>query len=242
MGGPRNRGDIAEWIIRNARRPVYYSVKNNSRIDRAKMVSAGVLYHLLPSGKALDRDGPWQRISYRNLADNLVSARDFGSDNILAEHEFFRALYDLESRRPEEAKAHFARAAAYASGIREVPNNIGSVLAEHGLPEEAIPYFERPVAIDPTYTTALRNIARVCKGLSKWTKAEAALLKLAEASPADFRVFGELGFLGKRTGRPREEIVRRFKQSLRLNPAQPKIIAELARYHTERSGQPVESP
>lgn len=224
---PEERDVIEEWIIRHARRPVYYTVRKESLVDNAHAVPVGVLYHLLPETKGLDRDTPWSHIHYRNLDETCVAPRDYGADNILADFEFFRALRELEHGNPSAGLERFAQSSTYGWGIKEVQNNIGSALAENGLADEAVAYFRHASQLDPKYTTSRWNAARVLKALQRWEEAESAFEELTRITPADFRVFGEFGFLGLKRGRPAEEVRSRFERSLSLNPHQPQILEVL---------------
>lgn len=233
---PEERRQIEEWIIRHARRPVYYTVKKESPVPNAEMVPVGVLYHLLPDTKQLDPDEVWPKVRYRNLADALPTTDDYGADNVVADYEFFFALHLLQKNREGQALKHFARSAERGQGIKEVFNNIGCALAEYGLADEAVRYYRLACDNDDRYASARWNLARLYKSRQQWRRAEEVFLELARITPKDFRVFGELAFLGLRSGAPIEEVIHRFEESLRLNPSQPQIISELARYYSEPKG------
>ncbi|MCC7293437.1 MAG: DUF2723 domain-containing protein [Phycisphaerales bacterium] len=224
----QDRPLIEEWVIRHARRPVYYTVKTESPVGNARPVPVGLLYHLLPQGKTLQQDSPWAHIQYRNLGASRPCARDFGADNILADYEFFRGLYSLDHEDPTMAMDRFAKACEYGHGIKEVYNNIGCALAERGRGEEAMAYLDRAAALAPGYGVPLWNKLRVLKARKDWAAAETVLLELADATPRDFRVFGELGFIAQLRALPDETVKARFLESLRLNPAQPQVIESLA--------------
>ena len=237
---PEERDAIEEWIIRHARRPVYYTVRKESLVDNADAVPVGVLYHLLPQTKQLDTETPWTRIRYRNLDPQCEAPRDYGADNILADFEFFRGLRQLHQGHESAALERFTQAGAYGWGIKEISNNIGSALAENGLADKSITYFEQASQWDPKYTTSRWNTARVLKALRRWENAENVFEELAEITPNDFRIFGELGFLGLKLDRPKQVVRTRFERSLVLNPYQPQIIEALPLL--EASGEPITNP
>lgn len=231
-GKPKTLADrdrIEEWVIRYAKRPVYYTVNRPSLIPNARMVQTGILYHLLPEGRTIDSEAPWARIHYRNL-DGISAPRDFGADNILADYEFFRGLRELTNNRPVEALDHFARCTTYAAGVKEMFNNIGSALAEFGRQEDAIAYYQRAAGLDPRYAPPRWNLARLHKKRAEFGQAEKAFVELSRAEPKDFRVWGELGFLAARAGRS-EEAVALWQKSLAVNPSQPQIIEQLYHFH-----------
>ncbi|MCG3132474.1 MAG: hypothetical protein FLDDKLPJ_03324 [Phycisphaerae bacterium] len=223
----QEREQIEEWIVRHARRPVYYTVKKDSPVTNARLHPVGLLYHLLPEGKPFDPDSAWDHIHYRNLDLGGGAPRDFGADNILADHEFFRGLNALRLGRSEDARSAFARCVDYGWGVKEIANNVGSALAEAGQVSEAVSYFKIASTIDPEYTTAWWNLARIQKALGDYPGAREAFVRLAELTPADFRVHGELGFLTLLTGGDRRIARGCFEASLRLHPDQPQILKAL---------------
>jgi len=232
-GKPRTLADrdtIEEWLIRHARRPVYYTAKRQSLVPNAHMVHIGVLYHLLPETKTLDTESIWSKYHYRNL-EGLPAPRDFGADNILADWEYFQGLRELESKSRDIALKHFTQSQEYGWGIKELANNIGSALAEHGYTEDALAYYTKASDMDKRYEAPRWNMARLCKSLKQYDKAEKVFEELAAANPDDFRVWGELGFLAAGDGRW-QEAVAHWNASLRLNPDQRQIIEQLHNYYS----------
>ena len=226
---PAQRKAIEKWIIRNMRRPVYYAVKKDPGISEAQAVPVGMLYHLLPEGYELDHRAPWEAINYRNR--RIKAPRDHGADNILADYQYFQAITALRADTPDTALEHFAKCAEHGWGIKEICNNIGSALAEHGLTAEALDYYRRATQIDPRYKAAWWNMARVAKSLQQWDLAEQCFRKLTEIDDQDFRPWGELGFIAKMHAGDTEEAIRCWEQSIKLNPRQPQILTELLAYY-----------
>ncbi len=157
---PADRDQRAAWIIHNARRPVYYTVKSAPFIAGATLVPVGLVYHLLPRGHAVDPAAPWSGIAYRNLT-GTPSVADLGAAHIQSDYYFFRALERLRLGLREAALADFERSAKLLWGVKECPNNIGSALAEHGLAAEAIRFLEQAREMDPHYLTPRRNLVRI---------------------------------------------------------------------------------
>lgn len=148
------------WLILQAHRPVYYTTKAAPPVANASFVPVGLVYHLLPDGVDVDRNGPWQKIHYRNLPTR-PGAWDLGAAHILADYDFFLGLRFLQDGALNLAQEHFARCAKHAHGIKEAFNNIGSALAEQGMSDAAIPYFEQSRAMDRHYLTPRRNLLRI---------------------------------------------------------------------------------
>ncbi len=235
---PDERKEIEKWIISRARRPVYYTVKKDTEISQANLFPVGVLYHLLPEGKPFDQDTSWDFIQYRNVESPTLCKPDYGADNILSDYRFFSALNQIRVGHTTNARLEFERAAEHGRGIPGVYNNIGCAFAEHAFPEEAISYYVRAGEVDPGYVPARWNLARLYKAHKQWAKAEEVFGELAKETPDDYRVFGELGFLGLLRNKPVGLCIGRFEESLRLNPAQPQIIMELANIYAGANANP----
>lgn len=238
-GKPRTmeeRNLIEEWIIRHAKRPVYYTAKKPVLVPNASLVQVGLLYHLLPASKSIERDSVWNHIRYRNL-EGQPAPRDLGADNILADYAFFQGLRALSRGQRDDALQHFGHAAALSEGIREMFNNIGSALAEHGLEDESMEYYLRAARMDPAYEAPRWNLGRMFKHRQEFDDAEKVFMELSQANPEDFRVWGELGFLAARTPDRAELAVSYWHRSIKLNPAQPQILEQLHLYYASGAHQ-----
>lgn len=224
---PKNSIDAPDaWLIKSARRPVYFTTKKKPPVADATFVPAGILYHLLPSGMAFEKPELPPRSDYRNTTEPTVM--DLGAHQILCEYEFFAGLADLEGGRDEAALAHFESAAELGEGIKENSNNIGSALAEFGRDDEAIHFFNMAAQSDSRYTLPRWNLFRLLRRHGQWHEARRRLEEIIQADPDDFRAYGEMGFLLRDHGRNPQEAVRFWQESLRRNPAQPAIIRALS--------------
>lgn len=214
--------DRQEFIIRHARRPVYCTTKTMPPVENADFVPVGVVYHLLPRNKMLDQGKPWEDIHYTNL-ENEPSAQDLGASHILADYYFFTALNELRESQRETALASFRQSAAHARGIKENANNIGSALAEHGLADDAIGYFEDARNLDEYYLTPRRNLVRAYEQQEKWAQVEELLQEIIVITPGDPRPFARLGFLAAEVHCDLDEARRLWGESLRRDPNQSKL-------------------
>ncbi|MCP4249068.1 MAG: DUF2723 domain-containing protein [bacterium] len=215
------------WLIKHARRPVYYTVKKAPPVDNAEFVWAGLVYHLLPDGMAFDDGGLLAACRYRNLDD--PSVQDLGSSHILADHAFFSGLDDLRKDRVDAALSYFDAAARHGRGIKEIFNNIGSALAEHGQADQAIGYLEQAASLDARYTLPRWNLFRLARERERWGRARDRMADIIRVDPADYRAHGEMGFLLDGIFGDTAAAIRHWRQSLRLNADQPQIIAALAK-------------
>jgi hypothetical protein len=214
------------WLIKHARRPVYYAVKQTPPVAGAHFVTAGLLYHLLPDGKPFDADGLLATCTYRNETE--PARIDLGAVHIIVDATFFRGLARLEAGDVEGAELYFSQAAEAGAGIKEVFNNLGSAWAEHGYPNRARPHFESAADLDPRYATPRWNLFRIARAHRDWTAAEQRLRELAAADPDDPRPLNELGRLILAAREDPASAAEFWRASLRRRPDQPAIRRALA--------------
>jgi Flp pilus assembly protein TadD len=209
------------WLLKTARRPAYYTTKKQPPVAAARFVPAGILYHLLPDGYALEDRDLLAGCRYRNLTSPTVI--DFGASNILADYEFFSGLHELQSGRGDAALIHFGRATDYGFGIKELYNNIGSALSEHGRFADAIPYYIEAARLDRRYLLPRRNLVRLYRSTGRLTEARAELERTTTLFPEDPRAFSELGFLLRDHFSDRVGAQGAWRRSLQLDPEQPEV-------------------
>ncbi len=221
------RQAIEEWITRHAHRPIYYTVKSPTAIENTRWVAVGLTYHLLPDKQSVDTQSCWSEIRYRNLED-ASAPEDLAASNILSDYHFARAVRWLEQGRIEPALTAVSVALKHARGLRETFNNVASALAEAGQTQAAIGYYETAARLDWAYAPARWNLAKIFSRTDQPVWAAKVYQDLAQATPKDFRVFGELGFLYHGRLQDPHQAREWFYESLRLNPQQPQIIKALA--------------
>jgi tetratricopeptide (TPR) repeat protein len=211
----------AAWLIKTARRPVYFATKQAPPVPNAKFVTAGILYHLLPDAMSYDGTGLIDQCKYRN--DETLTMQDFGATHIQYDHEFFKGLNLIESGQTDAALKHFATAAMHCQGIKEGFNNLGSTLAEHNHPEEAIPYFKQAANLDHRYLTPRRNLYRLYSKQSNWPNARNQLEEILETEPADWQANRDLGNLLADQFNDRQSAIKYWQQSFESNPNQVQL-------------------
>lgn len=230
-----NRRRVKRYLLSETDRSFYTTVKQPApRVKGAKQMRTGLLYRV--SGRPPD-DKPasyWNRYRYRNAGAGFRSPPDYGAVNIVGDFFFFRGLEELRQDKPNQALAAFGRAARVCRGIKQVHNNIGSALAEHGLIEPATRYYDRALSLDGDYASALWNRARTAKNRKNYKTAANYFTRLREAKPDDFRVPGELGFLHLRHLDNPQKAAEYLQASLDMKSNQPEIKRALARL--ERTG------
>jgi len=231
---PADTADDPEtWLIKHAYRPVYYTTKRPSPVENATVVQAGLLYHLLPRNMTFGGDTLLHTCHYRNLASPTIV--DLGASHIMADFEFFRGLDRLAKNDAKAALGYFATSAKYGHDIKEVYNNIGSALAEHRIPKEAIPYFHMAACLDPGYATPRWNLFRLYQDHGDYEEARVTLEELITGNPRAPQPYSEMGFLLDRHCDDQQEAARYWREALRLNPDQPAVIRELNRLTTSNS-------
>ncbi|MBI4717597.1 MAG: DUF2723 domain-containing protein [Planctomycetes bacterium] len=229
--------DPEAWLLGRARRPAFYTTKKAPPVAGARFVTAGILYHLLPEGMPFEGRALLARCAYRNLEQPSVI--DLGAAHILADFHFFAGLHTLEGGDAAAARRRFADTAEVGWGIKEVFNNIGSALGEHGQEDAALPYFTEAARLDPHYIVPRWNLFRLHQNRQAWGEARRQLEELIAANPGDARAWGELGFLLSYHLHDAEGAVRAWQESLHREPDQPEVIEAL---HTHYRNLPTGSP
>ncbi|MHC4798745.1 MAG: protein O-mannosyl-transferase family, partial [Planctomycetota bacterium] len=179
------------WLLKHARRPAYFAKKESLPFGNARFVPAGMLYHLMPRGLMLRNEKLLDDCDYRNLRSPTVI--DYGANYILADHQYFHGLDRLKKGNRQAAMEHFQSAAKYAAGIKEPFNNIGSVLAEHGMIDECFEYFKQAVSFDGYYLTPRWNMVEIYTKQGRWREARPILMQIIQLYPNQYRAYSKLG-------------------------------------------------
>ena len=156
----RQREEIEAWLIKNSRRPVYYTVK--PRMDLLPEYTAatfGMLVRIVPPNQKLEEvEAHLPNYYYHNL-DNLKTSRDHAATIILSDYYFHLASNALRQHNLDEAFAYIDRTAELSAGLKEEMNNLGTLLAEFGLNQQAIGLYERSAKLDHNYCVPRWNLA-----------------------------------------------------------------------------------
>ena len=222
----QQREEIEAHLIRSSQRPVYYTVK--PRLDllpEYRAVSYGMLFRICKADQELTFD-ELPRYDYRNLND-ADSATDHAATVILSDYHFHLASNALRQNQVELAMNHIDQAATLSEGLKEEMNNLGTLLAEFGLNEQAQWFYEEAARLGSNYLTPRWNLAYILKAEGQIVRAIQVFNDLANLEPEDYRIFGELGFLLYQHG-DIELAIEKWGKSLSLNPDQPQIIEALA--------------
>ncbi len=228
---PKNQ--VIDYLLSRTNRATYFTVKHNfPKGIKVHQFQVGLLYKASRQPPSKDRENIWTKYEYRNAKNGFQSPPDYGALNVVSDYFYFRGLSLLKKKKTEEALSMLSRSAQVAEGIKEVYNNIGSALAEHGQLAVARQYYQKALGFDGKYVSALWNIARTSSVLGDSQGAAQYFQKLHSVNPNDFRVLGELGFLHYRRLGDTKLATSYFRDSLRLNPDQRQILDVLQRIDT----------
>ena len=229
----REREQIEAYLISQARRPVYYTVKPRlEHLAGYEAVTYGMLFRVTGPNLPSPPDTP-ATCCYRNL-NGPGAPLDHAATVILSDYHFALAANALRAGNIAEAMPHVERAAHLSAGLKEGINNLGTLLAEFGLDQQAIRFYEQAAKLDRDYLTPRWNLDYLFKAQGNVLYAIQVFNDLARIEPEDARVFGELGFLLQRHGDLDLAIVN-WGKSLGLNPRQPQILQALTQL---RPGRP----
>lgn len=224
---PEDRDAIESWLVQNVRRPVYYTIMKTPPVDGFDVVPIGLLYHFKPRRLSVDTESCWSRIRYRNL-DGTRPLLDHAAVNILADYHYACGIRALAQDDWPKARRSFDAALEVAWGLKEIINNIGSALADHGHVDEAIIHYEAAARLDWRYAPARWNLARIFQSQGRIDWAAKVYQDLVQAVPGDFRPYGELGFIYADAFQDTARARHWWYESLRRNPIQQQLIDTLA--------------
>ncbi len=236
---PRNQ--VIHYLLSQTSRPVYFTVKYNvpGRLD-VQQIQTGLLYRVSREPPKTNPDNLWALYRYRNAGDGFTALPDYGAVNVVSDYFFFRGLSNLKSGEVKQALSALSNSAFLAQGIKEVYNNIGSALAEHGLLTEAQQYYQEALSLDEGYINALWNVARTSSALGDYQAADGYFKQLYKVASGDYRVPGELGFLNLRHLGNTKQAVDYFNTSLQLNANQSQIEKVLKELEAVGAGEDIE--
>lgn len=132
-------------------------------------------------------------------------------------------MNEFRKGQRETALGNFRECAARAHGIKEKVNNIGSALAEHGLSDDAIGYFEDARNLDEYYLPPRRNLVRICEQTEKSAQVEVLLQEIIVITPDDPRAFAGLACIMAEINGDPQQARRWWPESLLRGPNQPKV-------------------
>lgn len=207
---------VVAWLIKNARRPAYFTVEGPSPVPPAKFVTAGLLYYLKPPQVTFDGSDLLDKCGYRNAL--RPSIRDLTADMIMIHYGLFKGLNELEHGDREAGLADLRAAGQMGHGMKGVQNKVGVFMFRNGVVDEAIGYCEQAAGLDPRYTEPRWNLFQMHRSQERWSDARRQLTAIIEADPGDARARAEMGFLLHSQFNDPLGAARFLRAALRRNP------------------------
>ena len=195
LPGEKRRAFIESVLIRKWPGPVYFANKRDMvDVPDRTLEPVGPLFRVMTTEEATawwkptDDDGPppglaiWT--SLQPLIDVPAAQRvDLTVQMVRGDLLYLRGFAQLRASHLDDAIATWNEIDGDLAPLKELFNNCGSALAEHGRTEEALTFYRRALDEDPHYVLALRNTAFVHKTRQEWGRAIAALRALVEVDP-----------------------------------------------------------
>jgi len=127
----------------------------------------------------------------------------------------------------DAALAQFLAAVAKNPADAESLSNVGQVLVRLNRAEEAIPYFERAVALIPGRWAYTFNLARTHGVLGQWEQAVEGYRRAQAIFPEDYATAFNLGMALHKQGKE-AEAVEAYQKAISLEPNDPSFRMALA--------------
>lgn len=159
----------AEQLLRQGDHPVYAN-RPLQAFEAGQWLPVGLLYANLPDptpAAQLDAKA-WQ--SYQPRLPEGVWKADWSTASLLG-------LYDIAEARSQIAYRHgsglplLQRAAARQPEDPLLMNSLGAMLTRAGQPQEAVPFYEKAIALKPDYDKAHYNYILALGSLGRWDEA-----------------------------------------------------------------------
>jgi len=243
-GDARRRFEEAWLLRRHGARPAYFTQKRDmSDLPGKTVIPVGILFKVIddtPEAKAdalAESEAAWNRYLWRNAPGESM---DFTARIIVSERHYARGWFHLLRGESDLALAEFASAVSSESAIKQMWNNAGSALAEYGLLEYAVAFYEGALEIDPSYTPALRNLAACYLDLGYFENVRSHLEPVLREDPGDRAALEILAAAYEREGRF-EEAVNVHSDVARRFPEDPTPWVEAGRILLEKAPNPEEA-
>ncbi len=137
----------------------------------------------------------------------------------------------LQSKRPEEAKSFFEKAAEIDPDCADAYNNLGVLAWSEMALDEATAHFKRALEIEPTHRDALPNLLTLMFAFESYEAAESLLQCYAIADPDNGDLLYQLAYCHMKLGRE-DEARMLLRRILDACPDQEDALALLAECET----------
>ncbi len=231
-GNSRKRFE-ERWIIEHfSPRPVYFTQRRDmGDLPGRAIVPVGLAFKVVrdtPEDRAMaleESEAAWGRYVWRNRDGESL---DFTARIIVCDRHYARGWYHLAKEEKEAALAEFSAAVSSEAAIKQLWNNCGSALAEHGMADLAVAFYEGALGVDRDYESSRRNLAASYLNLGHHAQARAMLEEFLKGSPRDRTSLLLLAATYEKEARF-QEAVNVFSEVARLYPDDPTPWVEAGR-------------
>lgn len=228
---------VEDWIVDRGDRPVYFTRKRNlGGKSGAIMENAGLVYIARRPGESLEQRDFWRDYSWHTLDPNATRA-EYTAEAVLSDYYFFHARAEFEKGNDVQGLEDLRTSLNITGGGKEFLNNIGSACAEYGQLDAAADYFQQALEIDPDYTLALENCAKVFMQKKEFIKALPILNKVAEIEPQKPQLQWMLAQCQRETDAG-EEALKTLTHLLDMTPNDAQVYREIGMLYLNNTKQP----
>jgi tetratricopeptide (TPR) repeat protein len=154
-------------------------------------------------------------------------SRTFAANPSDAEFHYKLGVSLQSQGKFDEAMSHYRKAVQLRPDYAEAHNNLGMLLAQQGNLDEAISHFRDAVRINPNYIRAHFNLATALSQEGKFDEAISPYRFVLQREPNNAQVYYNIGVALQSQGKV-DEALYNFRQAMRLNPAWPLPISQIA--------------
>ena len=248
LPGEKRRAFIESVLIRKWPGPVYFANRRDMKdVPDLTLEPVGPLFRVMTADEATawwkpadDGGAPpglavWTTL--QPLIDVPATQRvDLTVQMVRGDLLYLRGFAQLRAGRLDEAIASWNEIDGDLAPLKELFNNCGSALAEHGRTEEALVFYRRALDEDPHYVLGLRNLAYVHTTRGEPSHAIAAFRELLALDPHQREARLELARLLDDQELPLEALIE-YEALAQADPNDPAPWA-LAGQLLQRRGDP----
>ena len=231
LPGDKRRTFIESVLIRKWPGPVYFANRRDMKdVPDRTLEPVGPLFRVMTSEEAAawwkPADGgppPGLAIwtSLQPLIDVPAAQRvDLTVQMVRGDLLYLRGFAQLRAGHLDDAIASWNEIDGDLAPLKELFNNCGSALAEHGRTEEALTFYHRALDEDPHYVLGLRNLAYVHTTRGESSHAIAEFRELLAVDPHQREARLELARLLDQQERPVEALAE-YEELAAADPNDP---------------------
>lgn len=168
----------------------------------------------------------------RGYLDQAASAfeRALRGDPANAEALYGLGSIYLKQDKNAEARDAFERVtkleASYPDTLPNAWNNLGLLTAREGKIDEALPYFQRALELNPNHLVALENLGNAYRQQKKWQEARQILERAVAVGPEDAEANYSLGMVFAQLGDD-QQAYDYLQRALKFRPDYPEALNNL---------------